>query len=419
MPTAEVLHKALIDLARSDSGQVVAWLTRYFGDLDIADEATQEALIEASLRWVHTGIPDAPGAWLRVVAKRKGLDLLRRRQAEHRRRDAVTAEMTFADAPIVGGIEVNIPRESLDQVDDERLRLVFLCCHPALSVDAQVALTLRLVGGLTTEEVAAAFLVPTATVAARITRAKKKIRAAAIPMSVPEHPQDRLGPVLAVLYLSFNEGYLRHSGTESPTSVDLCVEAIRLGELLVMLCPEEPEVLGLVSLMRLTHARNTARFERSEMVLLDRQDRSRWSRHEIDRGNELLYQAMKQMRPGPYQLQATIASHHSSPRSAKETNWDRVAELYDQLLAMTPSLIVSLNRAVAVAMARGPELGLLALDEAQGLDGYHLYWATRAELCHRAGYATEARVAWARALDLAVNPTEIRHLSAKLERLAT
>lgn len=407
------VETALANLARYESGQVVARLTRHFGDLDIADEATQEALIEASRRWPVDGIPDRPGGWLHVVAKRKGLDLVRRSAAEKRRRDAVATSLVYSDAPVVGGVTV----DDEGDVADEQLRLILLCCHPALSIDAQVALTLRLAGGLTTEEISAAFLVPMPTVAARITRAKKKISAAGIPMSIPERIDERLGAVLAVLYLSFNEGYLRRSGQESPTSVDLCVEAIRLCQLVADLCPEQPEALGLASLMCLTHARRAARFVDGDLILLDAQDRSQWIQDEIAHGNHLLFLAMKQMQPGPYQLQATIASHHTNAELAQDTNWDRVALLYDQLAAMQPSLIVSLNRAVAITMAKGPELGLLALDEARGLEDYHLFWATKAELSHRAGYTNEAKAAWIRARDLAVNPTEIRHLSAKLERL--
>lgn len=413
--------EAIVRLTRDHSGQVLASLARRFNDLDLADEAVQEALIEASQRWTADSIPDNPGGWLYRVAQRKALDRLRRVGAEQRRLEANAADLLLVDddtgSAAAAGLNMLIEDGTGEPVHDERLRLILLCCHPALHVDAQVALTLRLVGGLTTDEIAAAFLVPVPTLAARITRAKKKIRQANIPLQEPDDLADRVDAVLAVLYLIFNEGYLSRSGSNESMRVDLCEEAIRLAQVVASLAGDNTEALGLLALIMLTHARRDARFQGQALVPLDEQDRGRWHLGEIRAANQLLGQAMQMMRPGSYQLQALIASNHSNARTAADTDWTQVTALYDQLLARQPSPVVALNRAVAVAMADGPLAGLRELDQIDGLDDYHLLHSSRGELQMRSGDAPGARLSFERALELASNPSERAHITRKLAEL--
>ena len=354
------IEQALVDLARDDSGRVLAVLARRFSDLDLADDAVQEALIEASQRWPVDGVPTNPGGWLYRVAQRKAIDLTRRAGAEHRRFEAAAPDLLSTNSDTAPDMTPPLIDTDGAMIDDERLRLVLLCCHPALHADAQIALTLRLVGGLTTEEIAAAFLVPTPTMAARITRAKKKIRTAQIPLSIPDELATRIDAVLAVLYLIFNEGYLSHGASTGPMRVDLCHEAIRLAAIVASLATDHAEARGLLALLSLIHARRDARFdEAGQLILLDAQDRGRWHLDEIQAANRLLGETMQLMAPGSYQLQAVIASHHSNARTASDTDWPRIVALYDQLLAMRPSPVVALNRAVSIAMADGPLAGLL------------------------------------------------------------
>ena len=417
MPS-ESIDVALTHLARYHSGQVLASLARRFNDLDLADEAVQEALIEASQKWPGAGVPENPGGWLYRVAQRKALDRLRRASAERRRVDRVAADLVEHNAPADDERSMLIDSRNDDgPLRDERLRLILLCCHPALAPDSQVALTLRLVGGLSTEEIAASFLVPTPTLAARITRAKKKIRTAKIPLSEPQHLSERLDAVLAVLYLIFNEGYLSRSGTGEPMRVDLCEESIRLSQVVAGLMPDHSEVHGLIALLGLTHARRDARFVNDEMVLLEDQDRSLWHLREIRNANAVLGYAVRLRQPGRYQLQALIASHHSNARRANDTDWTAIVALYDQLVATDPSPVVALNRAVSLAMADGPLTGLAALETIEGLDDYHLLHATKGELLSQNGDHQAARASLTRAHELASNPSERHHLATKLARL--
>jgi len=411
---------AIARLARDHSGQVLASLTRRFDDLDLADEAVQEALIEASQRWTADSVPDNPGGWLYRVAQRKALDRLRRVGAERRRFEANAAELVAGDdgsESAGGGSNILIRDGSGEPVRDERLRLILLCCHPALHIDAQVALTLRLVGGLATDEIAAAFMVPVPTLAARITRAKKKIREASIPLQEPDDIDDRVDAVLAVLYLIFNEGYLSRSGSVEAMRVDLCEEAIRLADVVASLATESAEARGLLALLALTHARRNARFKGDALVQLDEQDRSRWHVDEIRAANRVLGQAMQMMRPGSYQLQALIASNHSNAPTAADTDWGQITALYDQLIAVRPSPVVALNRAVAIAMDQGHQAGLRELDRIDGLEDYHLLHTSRAELLLRSGDTAGARRSFERAFELTSNPSELAHVETKLTQL--
>lgn len=413
---------ALTHLARNDSGRVLAMLARRFGDLDVADDAVQEAMIEANRSWPGDGVPENPAAWLHVVARRKALDRLRRDASARRRLEAAGPELADMSADAnAGGADAEQDTHMLDDtvgVDpgDERLRLLLLCCHPAVGLDAQVALTLRLVGGLTTEEIAAAFLVPTATLAQRISRAKSKIRQAGIPMSMPDVIDDRLGVVLSVLYLTFNEGYLSRSAGGDVHRVDLCDEAIRLAGVVRQLAPNHAEPAGLLALMTFVHARRHARFDGDHLVLLDEQDRSQWQLDEISAANTTLFSAMQLMQPGPFQLEALIASHHANARTAADTDWVSIVALYGQLTAVRPSPVVSLNRAVAVAMADGPLAGLRALDAIDQLGGYHLFHAARGELLVRIGERGQAVESFQQAHALTDNAAERDHLARRIER---
>ena len=392
---------------RAEFGKVVASLAGRFGSLDLAEEMTQEAFVEAVRRWPTEGVPPNPGGWLTVTARNKALDRLRRestRQARHEEADMLAAHED--------------PGAPVTSVTDERLRLLFTCCHPALAPEAQVALTLRLLGGLTVPEVANAFLVPERTMAQRITRAKRKIAAANIPSRVPRDHElpGRLRGVLAVIYLVFTEGHLPGSG-EHGIRDDLCAEAIRLGRVLRELMPDEPEVAGLLALMLLTDARRAARLDAGgALVTLDLQDRSLWDRELIAEGHALVRECLRRNRPGHYQLLAAVNAVHTDAPAFADTDWGQVLALYDQLYAVTPTPVVALNRAVAVAEVRGPASALAVVD-ALDLDGYHPYHATRADLLRRLGRAPEAVAAYDRALELTANPAERAFLAGRRDAL--
>lgn len=406
---------AVTDLARGEGGRMVAVLARRFGDLDVADEAVQDALIEALRSWPAKGIPANPTGWLRTVATRKAIDRIRRAGAAHRRTlamapDLVPDPMVEPTGPDGSEQELMIDEST---IRDQQLRLILLCCHPALHPDAQVALTLRLVGGLTTAEIAAGFVQPEATIAQRIVRAKRKIRDARIPLSLPTDLTERLGVVLTVLYLVFNEGYLSRGGSVGARST-LMDEAVRLTDVLVSLVPEEPEIRGLLALELFHRARTAGRFDPAgDLVVLDDQDRSTWDLPMITRANRALASALAQRRPGVFQVQALIAAQHANARTAADTDWPAIARLYGQLHAMTGSPVVALNHAVAVGMADGPDAGLRLLTDIDGPAGYHLLPAARAELLVRAGRPAEAVAEFDVALRLTPGEVERRHLERR------
>lgn len=404
MTQASVIADAVSRLAREESGRVLALLTRRFRDLDAADDAVQDALVTALSAW-QAGIPDNPAAWLYTVARNVLIDQLRRAEVFRRQLRAAAPELV---AHYDEEEDLIVDDSALG---DERLRLLLLCCHPALDPDTQVALTLRLAGGLGSSEVAAAYLLPEATLAQRIVRAKRKIRDAGMPLSIPANLEERVGVLLRVLYLIFNEGYLSR-GSGHVTRIDLITEAIRLTRQVVDELPSSAEAEGLLALELYHHARSPSRVDGvGELVLIDRQDRSAWNLNEITEANQRLRRAMAKMAPGPYQVQAIIAGHHANARTAEDTDWPAIAELYGQLSRMAPNPVVELNRAVAIAMADGPLAGLAVLDRLAGLDEYHLFHATRGELLARAG--RPARHCFERAQELTTNDAERRHLARR------
>ncbi len=386
---------------RAEYGRLIASLVRRFGDLDLAEEAAGEALVAALERWPGAGVPANPGGWLTTTAGNRAIDRIRREQQRHAKHRA--ALMTFDDTP----------HEPTGPVEDDRLRLLFTCCHPALASEARIALTLRLLGGLTVPEIAQAFLVPETTIAQRITRAKKKIAAAGVPYRVPEAadlPQ-RLDGVLAVLFLIFNEGYLA-SGDGEPVRAELTTEAIRLTRILRLLLPQEPEVAGLLGLMVLTEARREARVRDGQLVPLDEQDRAVWDRALISEGHGLVRQCLAINRPGRYQIIAAINAVHTDAPTAPGTDWSQVVALYDQLVRLDPSPVVALNRAVAVAELDGPEVALALVDRLP-LTGYHAWHATRADLLRRLGRNDQARQAYDDAIATTRNAAERAYLSRR------
>jgi RNA polymerase sigma-70 factor (ECF subfamily) len=405
---------AVAEAFRADWGSVVAYLIRVTGNWDLAEECAQDAFERALARWARDGIPTSPAAWLKTTARNRALDRLRRTSVGQAKLKEVAMAARAAQRP----------DEDDSGIEDDRLRLMFTCCHPALPVEAQVALTLRTLAGLTTPEIARAFLVPHETMAKRLTRAKKKIAEARIPYRVPaaHRLQERLRAVLAVIYALFNEGY-GASGGDELIRRDLCVEAIRLGRLLVELMPDEPEALGLLSLMLLQDSRRVARLDSAgELVTLEEQDRDLWDSQEIEEACKLLDGAMRLRRPGPYQLQAAIAACHAQAPTAADTDWREITVLYERLSEFAPTPVVLLNRAVAVAMADGPAAALALVDELEHtgtLSGYYLLPATRADLLKRLGRDSEAATAYRRALELAPTDPERRFLRQRLSEVSS
>ncbi|HEY7834994.1 MAG TPA: sigma-70 family RNA polymerase sigma factor [Ktedonobacterales bacterium] len=421
----DAVARAVDRTFREESGQILAALIASVRDFSLAEDALQDAVVAALRQWPGEGVPRHPAAWLTTIARRRAIDRLRREATLLKKQEIAQAlaelerDDIYASASLAGE----------DAIPDERLKLLFTCCHPALALEARVALTLRTLGGLTTGEIASAFLVPVATMAQRLLRAKRKIHDAGIPYRVPPPHllAERLDGVLAVLYLIFNEGYIASAG-DVLIRQELCAEAIRLARVLVALLgrepglPDEPEALGLLALLLLHDARRPARVDAAgELVLLEDQDRARWDAAAIAEGVALLDRALDLRRPGPYQIQAAIAALHARAPSAADTDWAQIALLYDALARHTASPVVALNRVVAVAMADGPLRGLALLDQLrleERLGEYHLYHAARADLLRRAGRLDAAAASYARALELAHNSVERRFLERRLTELA-
>jgi len=405
-------NAAIDAVYRSDWGRIVATLIGLIGDFDLAEETAQEAFAAAVNQWPNEGVPEYPRAWIIQTARHKAIDRIRRRTRFEEKLES------YVESGL--GPTIQEPEYYTDEIPDDRLRLIFTCCHPALALEAQVALTLRTLGGLETDEIARAFLVPTTTMAQRLVRAKKKIRDAGIPYKVPETGDlpARLGAVLTVIYLIFNEGYAPTRG-EPAIRADLCAEAIRLGRVIMdLMAPNTPgEATALVALMLLHDSRRNARQdEAGDLVTLEEQDRSLWNRQQIDEALPLVEEAFRGG-AGPFALQAAIAALHCQARRAEDTDWPQIVRLYDRLEEIQPSPVVSLNRAVAVAMAEGLERGLElieALSESGDLDEYHLLHAARADLLRRLGAKAEAAASYTRALSLATNESERRFLERRL-----
>ncbi len=416
-PTA---HEIVDRLFREEQGRAVATLIRVLGDFDLAEEVVQEAFITALETWPERGIPANPGAWITTTARNRAIDRLRRRRVLREKTELLGREAVVeAELAAIGPGDPEDPM----QIADDRLRLIFTCCHPALPMDARVALTLRTLGGLTTPEIARAFLVPESTLAQRLVRAKRKIRDAGIPYRVPpvELLPERLDGVLRVLYLVFNEGYSATSG-DALIRRELTAEAIRLARIVVSLLPDEPEAAGLLALTLLHDARREARTSPDgELVLLEDQDRSSWDRDRISEGTALVRQALIAGRPGPYQLQAAIAALHDAATTPEATDWPQIAALYRALVRLDPSPVVELNLAVAVAMTDGPATGLAMMDgllAGEALDGYPYLHAARADMLRRLARWTEAAEAYGRALELTANVSERSFLERRIAEVA-
>jgi RNA polymerase sigma-70 factor (ECF subfamily) len=399
---------------REEYGRIIATLIRHSGSFDLAEEALNEAFVSAAATWERDGPPRNPGAWLTTVAHRKLLDAVRRDKTRAEKQSEIEYETTrlqpFAEPELL---------EEPVEYPDDRLRLIFTCCHPSLNREAQVALTLRTLGGFTTTEIAHAFLLPETTLAQRLVRAKQKIRLAGIPYEIPslERLTDRLAAVQAVIYLIFNEGYSASAG-ENLVRNDLCAEAIRLGRVLCELMPNEPENSGLLALMLLQDSRRRARVnDRGELMLLEEQDRSLWDRKEIDEGVRLVERALAMRRPGSYQVQAAIAAVHCEAETAADTDWRQIVALYERLLRISSSPVVALNYAAAVAMSDGPETGLELIESAGAggrLEQYYLFHAARADLLRRLNRFDEAHTAYERALSLSTNRVEQNYIRQRL-----
>ena len=410
----------LTEVFRREAGAVTATLIRVLGDIDLAEDAVAEAFAIAAARWPTDGIPPNPGGWITTTARNRAIDRIRRetgRDQRHRDAHHLHTDMDAEPNPELDELDGLV-----DVVADDQLRLMFLCCHPALSADTQVAMTLRLLGGLDTTEIARAFVVPEATIAQRIVRAKRKLRDNHASYRIPRYAElpDRLDAVLAAVYLIFTEGHTATSGSRL-TRTDLASEAIRLGRVLVDLMPDEPEAIGLLALMLLTDARRQARSDASgAMIRLSDQDRNRWDRALIDHGHRLVRACLRRNQPGPYQIHAAIAAVHADARTASATDWSQIVALYNQLAELRPNPIVYLNRAVAIAELRGVAAGLAALDaiDQTRLADYQPYHATRADLLARAGRDAEALAAYETAIGLTTNPVEAGFLAQQRDRVA-